>query len=81
MTISLIGIITVQLFWIRNAIQVKEAEYEENIREALENIVTELETKQAAVFITENLDGFSIERIGADTSEISGKKLKHYRQV
>ena len=39
MTISLIGIVMVQLFWIQKAIEVKEAEYEENIREALDNIV------------------------------------------
>ncbi|MFC2152054.1 sensor histidine kinase [Bacteroidota bacterium] len=78
MTLSLIGIIIVQLFWITNAVKVKEEEYEENIREALANIVSEIETKQAAIFITENLNNFTIERIGPDSTKIKSKKLKHY---
>jgi len=77
MAISLVGIIVVQLFWIKNAIVVKEAEYEENIREALENIINEIELKHTAVFITESLDKFTIERIGIDSAKINNN-LIHY---
>lgn len=72
MTVSLIGIITVQLFWISNAIEVKEAEYEKNIRETLENIVKKIERKRAVVFISENLDEIKVKRIGR--SDIIDKK-------
>jgi two-component system phosphate regulon sensor histidine kinase PhoR len=64
MTVSLIGIITVQLFWITNAIEVKEAEYEENIREALEHIIEKVQRKRAVVFISEKLDSITIQRAG-----------------
>lgn len=78
MTISLVGIIVVQLFWIKNAILVKEAEYEKNIREAIKNIIDEIDIKHTAVFITENLDNFTIERIGAKYKEIDTDNLIHY---
>ena len=65
MSISLIGIIIVQAFWIKNAIQVKETEYKENIREAIASIIKKIERKQAVVFISENLENISIQRIGS----------------
>ncbi|NOQ25660.1 MAG: GHKL domain-containing protein [Bacteroidales bacterium] len=78
MTISLIGIIVVQLFWIKNAILVKEAEYEKNIREAINNIINQIDIKHTSVFITENLDNFTIERIGVKSDEINTEDLIHY---
>lgn len=67
MSVSLIGIIFVQLFWIKNAIEVKESEYEENVREALENIIKKIERKRAVVFISENLDEITVKRISSST--------------
>jgi two-component system phosphate regulon sensor histidine kinase PhoR len=78
MTISLIGIIVVQLFWIKNAILVKEAEYEKSIREAINNIIDEIDIKQTAVFITENLDKFIIERKGIKSDKINNEDLIQY---
>ncbi|PLX11526.1 MAG: hypothetical protein C0597_14915, partial [Marinilabiliales bacterium] len=78
MSISLIGIIVVQLFWIKNAILVKEAEYEENIQEALKRIINGIEIKQTAIFITKNLNEFTIEKIGTDPDVIDSEKLKRY---
>jgi two-component system, OmpR family, phosphate regulon sensor histidine kinase PhoR len=66
MSISLVGIIVVQLFWINNAIEVKEAEYEENVRDALENIITKIERKNAVIFISENLDHFTVKRVSSN---------------
>ncbi len=65
MSISLVGIIVVQLFWIKNAIEVKEAEYEENVREAIANIIKKIERKSAVIFISENLDHFTVQRVGS----------------
>ena len=56
MIISLTGIIIVQLFWIKNAIEVKKAEYSKNVKEALENIIQKIERKQQIVFLSENID-------------------------
>jgi len=67
MTISLIGIIVVQAFWIKNAIEVKEAEYKENIREAIASIIKKIERKQAVVFISENLENITIQRLGSSS--------------
>lgn len=78
MTVSLIGIIAVQLFWISNAIEVKESEYEENIREALENIIDKIERKRAVVFISEKLNEITIKRIG--DKDISKNQFIEYFQ-
>ena len=77
MSISLIGIIVVQLFWIKNAINVKEAEYEENVREALENIIKKIERKDAIIFISKNLDHVTIQKIGS-SAIIDKKGLTEY---
>jgi len=79
MTVSLIGIITVQLFWITNTIEVKEAEYEENIREALESIIEKVERKRAVVFISKNMDEITIKKIG-DSSITDKNQFIEYFQ-
>jgi two-component system phosphate regulon sensor histidine kinase PhoR len=76
MTASLIGIIVVQLFWISNAIEVKEAEYEENVREVLDNIISKIERKRAVVFIAENLDKITIKRL--DESKFGKNQFIEY---
>ena len=78
MAISLVGIIIVQLFWIKNAIHVIEAEYEENVREVLERVVIKAETKEAATLITESLNELKIERIGANSSTIGNQNIIRY---
>ncbi len=79
MSFSLIGIIIVQLFWIKNAIDVKEAEYEENIREALDNIIEKIERKRAVVFISENLDHISIKRIGSSSIDDKQSFIEYFQ--
>jgi len=74
MSFSLIGIIIVQLFWIKNAIDVKENQYEENIRKALENIIQKIERRQAVYFISNNLETFVTSSIGTSIDETQFKK-------
>ncbi len=76
MSISLVGIVVVQAFWIKNAIQVKETEYKENVREAIASIIKKIERKQAVVFISENLESFDIQRI--ENSSIMSKGFVEY---
>ncbi|MCX6286101.1 MAG: HAMP domain-containing sensor histidine kinase [Bacteroidetes bacterium] len=45
--LSLLGIIIVQLFWITNAIQVKEAQFSRSVNDAMGVVVSKLETKES----------------------------------
>ncbi|MEI7490839.1 MAG: HAMP domain-containing sensor histidine kinase [Bacteroidota bacterium] len=45
--LSLLGIIIVQLFWISNAIQVKEAQFNRSVNDAMGVVVSKLETKES----------------------------------
>lgn len=47
MTIALIGLMVIQSFWIRNAIVVKEAGFNQNVNEAMRSVVYQLEKLDA----------------------------------
>ena len=49
--ISLLGIIAVQFFWIRNAIQVRQAQFDQGVFDALGMAVNKLETQENVCFI------------------------------
>jgi signal transduction histidine kinase len=61
--ISLIGIIAVQFFWIRNAFQVKEAQFARSVNDALGSVVDKIEARENMFFISRNFEGDSIMRI------------------
>jgi signal transduction histidine kinase len=58
--ISLVGIVAVQYFWIHNAIQVKEAQFNRSVNEALGAVVNKLETREDIIYLKKNLVGDSI---------------------
>ena len=58
--ISLAGIVAVQYFWINNAIQVKEAQFDRSVNEAMGVVVNKLETREDIVYLRKNLVGDSI---------------------
>ncbi|HAN17343.1 MAG: hypothetical protein A2X13_00670 [Bacteroidetes bacterium GWC2_33_15] len=78
MAISLSGIIIVQFFWIKNAIRVKEAEYNENIREAMGRIIQKIERKQQVVFISENWNNGFMSLSSNPDSQIKGNNFYQY---
>ncbi|WP_299707687.1 HAMP domain-containing sensor histidine kinase [uncultured Pontibacter sp.] len=47
MTISLFGMIGLQLYWISDAIQVKQEQFDRSVHEALARVVEKLETQEA----------------------------------
>ena len=55
--ISLTGIIGVQFFWIRNAIQVKTEQFNRGVNDALNQAVSRLETRDNLFMISQNLVG------------------------
>ncbi|OFY06393.1 MAG: hypothetical protein A2W99_11855 [Bacteroidetes bacterium GWF2_33_16] len=78
MIISLSGIIIVQLLWIKNAIEVKETEYNKNVREALENIVQKIERKQQIVFLSENIDRIFYTSNQSDSISIKNNYYQYF---
>ncbi len=50
-SLALIGLIAVQLFWIKNAIQLKEEEFNRKVHESLDNLVYHLEKSTTAAKI------------------------------
>lgn len=59
MTISLVGIIIVQLLWIKNAIEVKEEQFDRSVNEALTNVVDKIHQDDAVRFIAQSSDSSS----------------------
>ena len=55
MSISLAGIIGVQWFWIRNAIEVREANYDRDIRTALASATERMEKRRNMLFMSDRL--------------------------
>jgi two-component system phosphate regulon sensor histidine kinase PhoR len=55
MSISLAGIIGVQWFWIRNAIEVREANYDRDIRTALASATERMEKRRNMIFMSDRL--------------------------
>ena len=49
--IALSGIIVVQILWIRNAIEVREAQFDQSVNDAMGLTVNKLETRENACFI------------------------------
>lgn len=55
MSVSLIGIVWVQTYWIHNGILVKEAQFNQLVNDALNSVVTDLEDEEAVGFIHDHL--------------------------
>jgi signal transduction histidine kinase len=58
--VSLLGIIAVQYFWIRNAIKIKEDQFNRSVNEALTDAVQKLETREDLVFMKQNMMADSV---------------------
>lgn len=55
MSVSLIGIIWVQIYWIHNGITVKEAQFDQLVNDALNHVVTDIEDNESIDFIHNQL--------------------------
>ena len=55
MTVSLIGIVLVQWLWIRNALDIREENYDRDVREALAQTVSHLDKRRNMVFMSERM--------------------------
>lgn len=55
-TIALIGLVGIQIYWIKNALAVKEANFDRSVNEALTNVVYKLEKLEVANRIKNKID-------------------------
>lgn len=77
--ISLAGVIFVQYLWIRNAIEIKEAQFDRSVNDALGMTINKLETRDNVNFLSKNLIGDSmrmvIQAFARDTILSSPEKI------
>jgi len=55
MSLSLLGILTIQALWINNAFKVQKDTFDRNVYEVLNKVVTKLEKTEAAEYLIENI--------------------------
>ncbi len=56
MSISLIGIIAVQVFWIKNAIDVKIQQFDQSVNDAMNHVVNRLEKNENLIVLSEQIN-------------------------
>ena len=61
--VSLAGIIFIQYIWIRNAIEIKEAQFDRSVNDALGMVVNKIETRENVNFLSKNLVGDSMRMV------------------
>jgi len=59
MSISLVGIILVQLMWIRNAIEVKSQQFDRSVNEAMNQVVQRLEKNENLLVLSDQVRQFN----------------------
>ncbi len=55
LAICLLGIILVQVFWIRNAISIKEEQFDRAVNESIYNLGSKVDFKDALIFISDKI--------------------------
>ena len=61
--ISLLGITGLQYFWINNAYHIKEAQFDRSVRDAMQRVVSQLETREKVVFLSKEFIKDTIDAI------------------
>ncbi len=46
MTFALVGLVSLQLYWVQSAIKVEEANFRRSVNEAISLVITKLEKKE-----------------------------------
>ena len=79
MTISLIGIIWIQVYWIHNGILVKEAQFNQLVTEALNHVIDDVENDESIDFIHHQL-AQATSKIVIETDSIDDSHLNKIRK-
>ncbi len=76
MSISLIGIIWVQVYWINNGLKVKEAQFDQLVTDALNNVVIDIAESESIDFLHDQLAGVTSEFvIETDSLDVDSQKI------
>lgn len=67
MSLSLLGVVGLQLYWISNAIKVKQEQFNRSVNEALSRVVEKLETHEAVSMVTKAASAMGHPKPAADT--------------
>jgi two-component system phosphate regulon sensor histidine kinase PhoR len=59
-SVALIGLIVIQIYWINNAVELKEAQFRQNVREAMIRVAERLERQEALDALKRNEDNDEI---------------------
>ena len=79
MSFSLIGIIWVQMYWINNGIQVKEAQFDQLVNDAMNDVVVGFEDSESVNFIHDQIGSTSSEVIiQKDSTSNDSKSIKKW---
>lgn len=79
MSISLIGIIWVQMYWIHNGVTVKEAQFDQLVNDALNHVVTDIEDNESIDFVHKQLANVTSNVIvETDSLHHNSKKIKKW---
>lgn len=55
-TIALIGLVGIQLYWINNAVKIKESRFRQSVNEAITNVIYRLEKIETARLVKKRMD-------------------------
>lgn len=79
MSVSLIGIVWVQIYWIHNGITVKESQFDQLVSDALNHVVTDIEDNESVHFINNQLaSATSNIIIETDSIRHNAKEIKQW---
>ena len=79
MSISLVGIIWVQIYWIHNGVTVKEAQFDQLVYDALNHVVTDIEDNESMNFVHKQLANASSKIIiESDSIHHNTKNIKKW---
>ncbi|WP_062544935.1 sensor histidine kinase [Rufibacter tibetensis] len=72
MTISLIGLIGFQVYWIHHAVEMEEEVFDRNVNDALHQVARRLETKEAVHFLKEEAPQIRAAALSPETPALPG---------
>ena len=76
LSVTLLGLFVLQGFWIRNAIDIKEEQFNHLVNKTLNNVVDQLENKEMVYQIINETDPFKNKENGKAPLSYSSNRLK-----
>lgn len=77
MSISLIGIVFVQIFWIMNAVKINEEQFGRKVNEAMNELVSKIETDETSNIITSNICSINVDNLPENADYLPDSLINH----